>query len=149
MEIFDKIGDAASKTYKFTTEKTSKIAKETKLKMKINEYKGDIKDLYLDIGENVYENILNHKELEMNEIEEKCNQITEITEKIAEANSEILKLNEKRKCSKCAKEISLNAKFCPNCGTEQEDIREVEVVDEPSENAEVVEAEESNEEENE
>ena len=28
MEIFEKIGDAASKTYKYTAEKTSKIAKD-------------------------------------------------------------------------------------------------------------------------
>ena len=55
MEILEKIGDAASKTYKFTAEKTSKIAKETKIKMQINEYKGDIKDIYIEIGEYVYE----------------------------------------------------------------------------------------------
>lgn len=146
MEIFDKIGDAASKTYKFTTEKTSKIAKETKLKIKINEYKGDIKDLYLDIGENVYENLLNNKELEMDELQEKCKEITEIASKIAECNTEILRLNEKRKCSKCAKEISLNSNFCPNCGNEQEKIVDVEIVDEPSENAETVEEEEVSEE---
>ena len=47
MEIFEKIGDAASKTYKFTAEKTSKIAKETKIKMQINEYKSNIKDIYI------------------------------------------------------------------------------------------------------
>ena len=49
MEIFEKIGDAASKTYKFTAEKTSKIAKETKIKMQINEYKSNIKDIYMNL----------------------------------------------------------------------------------------------------
>ena len=50
MEIFEKIGDAASKTYKFTAEKTTKIAKETKLRMKISENKRKIEDLYQGKG---------------------------------------------------------------------------------------------------
>ena len=32
MEFLDKLGNIANETYKFTTEKTSKIAKETKYK---------------------------------------------------------------------------------------------------------------------
>jgi len=34
---------------------TGKIAKEAKLRMKINENKSDIKDLYKEIGKKVYE----------------------------------------------------------------------------------------------
>ena len=40
---------------KKTSETTSKIAKETKLKMKINENKGKVSDLYEEIGKKVYE----------------------------------------------------------------------------------------------
>ena len=48
MGFFNDIG-------KKTSEATSKIAKETKLKMKINENKGKIKELYEEIGKKVYE----------------------------------------------------------------------------------------------
>ena len=40
---------------KKTSETTSKIAKETKLKLKINENKGKIDDIYEEIGKKVYE----------------------------------------------------------------------------------------------
>ena len=43
MGFFNDIG-------KKTSEATSKIAKETKLKMKINENKGKVKELYEEIG---------------------------------------------------------------------------------------------------
>ena len=39
MEFFDKIGKKASEAYKVTADKTGKIAKETKMKLKINELK--------------------------------------------------------------------------------------------------------------
>lgn len=40
-----------------TSETTGKIARETKLKLKINENKGKITDMYEEIGKKVYENI--------------------------------------------------------------------------------------------
>ena len=55
MEFFDKLGKKASETYKATAEKTSKVAKEAKLKLKINELKSDVSDLYEEIGKKVYE----------------------------------------------------------------------------------------------
>ena len=39
MEFFDKLGKKASEAYKATADKTGKLAKETKLKIKINELK--------------------------------------------------------------------------------------------------------------
>ena len=56
MDFFDKLGKKASETYKGAAEKTSKIAKETKLKMAINENKSKINDLYEEIGKKIYEN---------------------------------------------------------------------------------------------
>jgi len=124
MEIFEKIGDAASKTYKFTAEKTSKIAKETKLKMQINEHKGDIKDIYVEIGEAVYEKFVKDEELDLKEIEQQCEEIQVLSEKIVKCKDEILKLKEKKQCPNCYEEIELEANYCPNCGFKQESIEE-------------------------
>ena len=57
MEFFEKIGKKASETYKSAAEKTSKVASETKLKMKIGDCNSQIKDLYKEIGKKVYEKI--------------------------------------------------------------------------------------------
>lgn len=119
MEIFEKIGDAATKTYKYTADKTSRIAKETKLKMKINEYKTDIKDLYREIGESVYEKFNLHEEIDKEDILEKCREIDGLTEKIIDCKNEILTLKEKKQCKNCYDEIEIDANYCPNCGFQQ------------------------------
>lgn len=124
MEFFEKIGDAASKTYKFTAEKTSKIAKETKIKMQINEHKGDIKDLYIEIGQNVFEKYVKNEELDLSDLEAKCEMIQDLSDKIVACKDEILKLKEKRQCKNCYEEINLDSNFCPNCGMKQEQIEE-------------------------
>ncbi len=146
MEIFEKIGDAASKTYKFTAEKTSKIAKETKIKMQINEHKGDIKDIYIEIGEEVYQKFERDEELDLNDLQQKCEEIKVLTEKIVKCKDEILKLKEKKQCKNCYEEIEIGANYCPNCGFEQETIDEK--IEEDEEAIEVTE-EENNEENNE
>ena len=126
MEILEKIGDAASKTYKYTAEKTSKIAKETKIKMQINEYKREIKDIYLEIGETVYEKFNVDEKLDLNEINKKCEAIQSLSNKIIECKDEILKLNERKQCKNCYEEIEIEANYCPNCGFSQEKDIEIE-----------------------
>ena len=142
MEIFEKIGDAASKTYKYTAEKTSKIAKETKLRMQINEYKGDIKDLYIEIGENVYEKFVKNEELDTSDLQAKCEMIQDFSDKIVQCKDEILMIKEKRQCKNCYEEIDLNSNYCPNCGAEQEKI----VVEEAEQNDESQDSNNTNEE---
>ncbi len=123
MELFEKIGDAASKTYKYTAEKTSKIAKETKLKMKINDYKKEIEKIYREIGETVYEKSVVDEEIDKEELKEKCDRIDNISGKIVECKNEILVIKEKRQCANCYEEIEINANYCPNCGFHQEEVK--------------------------
>lgn len=120
MEIFEKIGDAASKTYKMTAEKTSKIAKETKIKMQISEHKKDIKDIYIEIGEAVYEKFVRDEDLDLDALKQSCEEIQVLTDKIVKCKDEILKLKEKKQCKNCYEEIEIAANYCPNCGFEQE-----------------------------
>ena len=49
MEFFDKLGKKASEAYKVTADKTGKLAKEAKLRMKISELKSQINDIYKEI----------------------------------------------------------------------------------------------------
>ena len=112
---------------KKTTETTGKIAKETKLKLKINENKGKIDDIYTEIGKKVYEKHVREDSVCVkDDIKEECSKIDELSKEIEEARVEILKLNQKRLCSKCAAEIEKDALFCPKCGEKQEaeDVKE-------------------------
>ena len=46
MGFFDTLGKKATEAYNVTTKKTGELAKEAKLRMKINENKGKVKELY-------------------------------------------------------------------------------------------------------
>lgn len=105
---------------KKTSETTSKIAKETKLKMKINENKGKVSDLYEEIGKKVYEKHVREENIIIEEdLAKECYKLDEICREIEEARKEILALNQKKVCSKCYAEIEKEAKFCSKCGERQ------------------------------
>ena len=113
MSFFSDIG-------KKTTQATSKIAKETKLKMSINENKENIKELYEKIGKKVYESHVREEKIDLKEfVKDDCLKIDEFSKKIDIARKEILILNHKKMCKKCFAEIEDDAKFCSNCGEKQ------------------------------
>lgn len=124
MDFFDKLGKEAKKTYKYTTEKTSKLAREAKLKMQMNEHKGEIEDLYMQIGKKMYEHHVNDKALDIDieaVLEEYCIQIDELCDLIEDERKELLILKDKKQCPNCFCEIDLNCNYCPNCGDEQKE----------------------------
>ena len=123
MEFFDKLGKKASEAYKMTADKTGKIAKETKMKFKIGELKSQINDIYEEIGKKVYEKHVKKEETSMKkDLEEQCTKIDVMSDEIEMLLKQCLELKDKKQCSKCFKEIEKDAKFCPNCGANQEEI---------------------------
>lgn len=134
MDFFDKLGKQASKTYEYTTKKTSKLAREAKLKIQMNEHKGKIEELYEEIGKKMYEHHVNDQALDIDiesVLEEYCIQIDELCDRIEEERKELLTLREKKQCPNCFAEIELDFNYCPNCGDEQrEDVEPVEDIDE-------------------
>lgn len=106
---------------KKTSETASKIAKETKLRIKTNENKNKISDLYEEIGKIVYEKHVREESIDVEkELEEECSKIDVLAKEIENIRKEILKLNERKQCVKCNNEIEDNAKFCSKCGEKQE-----------------------------
>lgn len=155
MEFFDKLTKKATETYKGAAEKTSKLAKETKLKMKISDNKSKIDDLYKEIGKKVYQK---HKTKDdncvKNQIEEELAQIDSLSQEIDSLHDQILELSNEKVCIKCKETMDINSKFCPKCGTEQPipqepEAMEVEVLDvdnkEEKENSENTQEEEHKE----
>ena len=131
MEFLDKIGKQASKTYKYTAEKTSKLAKEAKIKMSMNDKKSKVEELYEEIGKQVYRNHVSNENYKvdtdiMAEVKDYCIQIDELCKQIEEDRKEILMLKDKKQCPNCFFEIDKEYHYCPNCGFNQEDITEPE-----------------------
>ena len=136
MEIFDKIGEVASQTYKYTTEKADKIAKETKLKMKMNENKSKIENLYNEIGEAVYRRHISvNKENFDEEINNACEEIDKISKQIEQQNNELLNLKDRKLCQNCHEKIEKESKYCPNCGMEQNEVVNVNISNKDHENS--------------
>ena len=126
MEFFNKIGKKASEAYRGAAEKTEKITKEAKLKIKIADYKSKIKDVYVEIGQKVYQKHTLSEEISKAELVEECGKIDELSKEIENAEKEILELINLKQCDKCKEKIDKDAKFCPRCGAEQPEIQEQE-----------------------
>lgn len=125
MDFFDKLSQKASDVYKGAADKTNKLARETKLKSKINQDKAVIESLYAEIGKKVYEKHVREENIDIKkELEEECTKIDVLTAEIETYSNEILECKNKKKCSNCFAEIELNTKFCPVCGAKQEEIPE-------------------------
>lgn len=132
MDFFEKLGKKATETFNSAAEKTNKIASEAKLRIKINDCKSKIKDVYQDIGKVVYQKFVLDGSLEVKEdIQEQLTKIKEYTDKIEEYERQILELTNLKQCENCKNKIDKNAKFCPECGAEQpqQEVHEVEVIE--------------------
>lgn len=139
MEFFNKLGKKASEAYKVTADKTGKLAKEAKLRMKISELKNEINDIYEEIGKAIYQNHVREEKQDISkELEEKCIKIDCLGDEIEANLKECLELKDKKRCQNCYMEIEKDVKFCPECGTKQDDneepAKEVEIVTENNNN---------------
>lgn len=122
MDFFDKLGKKASEAYRATADKTGKIAKETKLKIKMGELKSKINDIYEEIGKIVYEKHIKKEQLDIEkDLIEQCTNIDVMSDEIEALLKECLELKDRKQCPKCFTEIEKDAKFCPKCGMRQEE----------------------------
>ena len=137
MGFFDNLGKKASEAYGATAKKTGHLAKEAKLRMKINENKSDINQLYTEIGKKVYEKYVSEETFNMRYVEEECSKIDILSSEIESCLTSILELKNRKQCPKCFAEIDANATFCPKCGAKQDNVeaKEAEIVDNQENNS--------------
>lgn len=147
MDFFNKLGKKVSETYDATAEKTSKLAKEAKLRMKINENKSDIKELYREIGKKVYEKHVREENIDIKtELEEECTKIDVLSSEIETCLKSILELKQRKQCTKCHSEIDLDSAYCPKCGEKQPEVEpEVKEADDIIDDLESIEIKPENE----
>lgn len=122
MNFLNKLTKISSQTYKYTTEKTNKIAKIAKLKSLMNEDKQKIDDLYNEIGKEAYENHVREEKIDIaSKIEDICKEIDVYADEIELTRKELLRLKDLKQCKKCSYEMELEFKFCPSCGAKQDE----------------------------
>ena len=113
MDFFNKLTKKAKETYKEASQKTGELAKEAKLRMKMNENKSTINSLYQEIGKKVYEKHVKSETIDIKtELEEECTKIDVLSAEIETCLKQIRELKDKKQCPKCFKEIELDDKFC-------------------------------------
>ena len=143
MEIFDKIGKKASEAYKITADKTGKLAKETKLKLRMGEIKTKTNEIYQEIGKKVYEKHVREEDISIKEeLEEECTKLDVLSDLMDSLLNQCLELRDKKQCPSCFAKIDKDMNYCPNCGVKQEkeelyeenlvndgEVKEVEIVE--------------------
>ena len=131
MEFFDKLGKKATEAYKITADKTGKLAKETKLRLKINELRRNIEDAYEEIGKKVYESHLREEDFAKEEIKQEieglCVKIDVLSDEIEDLLEQCLELRDKKQCKNCFVEMDKEYKYCPNCGVKQDKEKDFEI----------------------
>ncbi len=105
--------DDVKKFGKNITDKGKDVIEITKLNSQIGTEKDKIKDLYVQIGEQVYR-AYSAGESSVND--ESCAQIKEIELKIEELSAKVLELKNASKCSNCGAEVTKDTAFCSKCG---------------------------------
>ena len=106
----------------------------------------DNDSLFIEIGKAVYNELVEGKDVDKDEILPKVECISKNKSEIEKVQSQILALKKVKKCVKCGTELEQSADFCSKCGAEQPKVEEekVEVKDAPAENAQETETVEVN-----
>lgn len=106
--------DDVKKFGKNVADKGKDIVEITKLNSQISTEKDNIKDIYVKIGEQVYQSFKNGEETTYADL---CNQIAQIETKIKELTDKVLELKNAYKCPNCGAEVTKENAYCPKCGT--------------------------------
>lgn len=133
MGFFDDFSKKASEALKATADKTSEMGKELQLKGKINELTAKQGRKFKEIGEAVFNAVVEGKDPITDDVKVLIDEVTAFKEDIKRLEGDILKVKGIKHCVNCGEELSLDVGFCPKCGTEQpkeEVAKEAEVVEE-------------------
>lgn len=127
MDFLNKLGKKASETYQVTKEKASNLSEELKIKGKINELKENISKAYREIGQIVYNEVKDGKDVSKDEVSEKCENISRMKDEIEKLETQILNIKKVKKCIQCGAALNIEDEFCSKCGKSQPKIEKVEV----------------------
>ena len=114
--FMEKIMQHAKRTQEVVVQKSSDVAKITKLKLAIVALEGKIKDAYNAIGRAVYE-AYRADEGDSDVIESKCAEIDAMFAELEQLKSDYAAVRKMKRCEACGAENAEDAAFCSKCGT--------------------------------
>lgn len=113
MDLWNSAKEKIVKTSNEVAKKTKNVTEITKMKNKISKTEKEVKILYMEIGQYVYENLREDAPEEMAE------KMTLIEEKLAESaalKNEVMKLKGFQLCPQCGEQVGATVAFCSFCG---------------------------------
>ena len=121
-EIFGKIRggatkakDGATKIAKEVAKRTTNAITHTKLTFAVNETQNKIKDIYGEIGKNLYAKYLDGEDCG-EEFADSFDQLDKLMEEVEALNSKIAELKNSLKCPECGAYNPNESDFCAKCG---------------------------------
>ena len=114
MEFFDKLSKKASETYQVAKEKTTTLSEEIKLKTKINNLEDTNYQIFAEIGEIVYKELKEGKDVDKEPILVKVDTISANQSEMEKLKSKLMELKQLKKCVNCGAELEKSAGFCSN-----------------------------------
>ena len=133
MGFFDKLSDIVSTTGKELNKKAKDLVSTSKLESQINLEEEKIHNIYVQIGTEYYDQ---YKDDPVNPFAKLCEQITASKSTIEELKKEMERLKGLQRCPSCGASVSVEAAFCPSCGTKMPEVKVEEAVQETKEAAE-------------
>ncbi len=126
MDFWNSAKEKFAKTSSEVAKKTKNVTEITKMKNKISKADKEVKILYMEIGQYVYENL---REDAPEEIAEKMALIEEKIAESAKLKAEIMKLKGFQLCPQCGEQVGATVAFCSFCGAKMPE-PVVDIVDE-------------------
>lgn len=131
-EIFDRIKgsatkakDGATKIAKEVAKRTTNAITHTKLTFAVNETQNKVKDIYGEIGKNLYAKYLDGENCG-EEFIDSFEQLDKLMDEVEALNSKIAELKNSLKCPECGAYNPNESDFCAKCGAHlvKEDVEE-------------------------
>jgi ribosomal protein L40E len=123
MAFFEHLGKKVSEAAQVAAKKSSELVEVTKLNSNINSEENKIKELYQQIGKNVYEKFVGGEDV-FAEANDTCLEIKSKEEIIAGLKQKILEIRNIKLCEQCGAELSRDTAFCSKCGAKQKPLEQ-------------------------
>lgn len=117
------ITEGASNVANTVVKTSTEMVEKSKVLSSIGSCKRDVKELYQSLGENLYKKGKDGL-LVGEEFSETISKIDILYEEIAILQAKLEALSNDSTCNSCGKELDKGIKFCPSCGSKQEEIKE-------------------------
>lgn len=128
LKFGEDLKNSAEKIAKGTIDTSKKMAEKAKIKRAISQAESSLNAAYIEIGKK-YEELYGNKCEE--EFAQLLAEIADARARIAASRAELAAVDSASLCANCGKYVQEGQKFCPHCGTKQENEPEAPV--EPTE----------------